>query len=268
MQSVEEKVGAEYVRNPDYWKPGLPYLDGIRTRDFPTTQRLVGVSARSGRRRAGPGLWKPRTYLAGRGRASSRNGIQTTILHVHGSRIPRPNRWTIASNPCTPTARSISEIITAWAESARGGGRMDSAFPTALVDWDLTEDEYRNHLEWKQPKDEAAKEALSLLGAAGFTKDKPAQIRGHRSDQRHRHSGTQLLQAQWKRLEPGRRRCRRLASIRSQCNDRCSCEPRLSTMASPAIRRAWSTPTSGSGRPIEPAAASTSSASATRNWTP
>ena len=29
MKSAEDKVGAEYVRNPDYWKPGLPYLDGV-----------------------------------------------------------------------------------------------------------------------------------------------------------------------------------------------------------------------------------------------
>ena len=31
LQSIEEKVGAQYVRNPDYWKPGQPYLDGMRT---------------------------------------------------------------------------------------------------------------------------------------------------------------------------------------------------------------------------------------------
>jgi len=38
MTAVEENVSAEYVRNPDYWKPGLPYLDGFRTRAFPDTQ--------------------------------------------------------------------------------------------------------------------------------------------------------------------------------------------------------------------------------------
>ena len=33
-------------------------------------------------------------------------------------------------------------------------------FPSALAAWDLTQDEYRKYLEWKQPKDEAAKEAI------------------------------------------------------------------------------------------------------------
>src|SRR5713226_4227010 len=34
MKSLEVNVGADYVRNPDYWTPGLPYLDGFRTRHF------------------------------------------------------------------------------------------------------------------------------------------------------------------------------------------------------------------------------------------
>ncbi|HXG35806.1 MAG TPA: ABC transporter substrate-binding protein, partial [Dehalococcoidia bacterium] len=38
MTSVQEGVGAEYVRNPAYWKPGLPYLDGLRTKHFANDQ--------------------------------------------------------------------------------------------------------------------------------------------------------------------------------------------------------------------------------------
>src|SRR5205823_13185504 len=34
MKAMTQSVSAEYVRNPDYWKPGLPYLDGIRTQKF------------------------------------------------------------------------------------------------------------------------------------------------------------------------------------------------------------------------------------------
>jgi len=30
MKSVQEKVAADYVRNPDYWKPGFPYLAAAR----------------------------------------------------------------------------------------------------------------------------------------------------------------------------------------------------------------------------------------------
>ena len=34
MSSMEEGVGGDYVRNPNYWKPGRPYLDHLRTRQF------------------------------------------------------------------------------------------------------------------------------------------------------------------------------------------------------------------------------------------
>jgi len=43
MKTVEENVAAEYVRNPDYWKPGKPYFEGFRTRHFPGNQ--TGYSA-------------------------------------------------------------------------------------------------------------------------------------------------------------------------------------------------------------------------------
>ena len=68
------------------------------------------------------------------------------------------------------------EFIKAWAETQYGKGGYGSIFPTALSGWDLTDDEYRQHLEWKQPKDEAAKEAIALLSAAGFTKDNPLKF--------------------------------------------------------------------------------------------
>jgi ABC-type transport system substrate-binding protein len=96
------------------------------------------------------------------------------------------------------------DLIKSWAEVQYGRGAYGSVFPTALSAWDLTPDEYRTHLEWKQPKDEAAKEALSLLSAAGYTKDKPLRFEFL--------AGTsnpaivpaiQLIQAQWKRLSQG-----------------------------------------------------------------
>lgn len=34
MKSVEESVGAQYVRNPNYWKSGRPYVDEVHTRHF------------------------------------------------------------------------------------------------------------------------------------------------------------------------------------------------------------------------------------------
>jgi len=66
-----------------------------------------------------------------------------------------------------------------------------------------TQDEYRGHLEWKQPKDDAVKEALALLSAAGISKDNllrfPIIVNQGVSGQ----TSTQLLQSQWKRLSQG-----------------------------------------------------------------
>ena len=68
------------------------------------------------------------------------------------------------------------EFITAWAETVFGRGAHGSIFPLALADWDLTQDEYKQQLEWKQPKDDAIKEALSMLSAAGFDKQTPLRF--------------------------------------------------------------------------------------------
>ena len=95
------------------------------------------------------------------------------------------------------------EMITAWAEPQVGKGRHASIFPTALSGWDLSEDEYRTHLEWKQPKDDAAKEALSLLAAAGFTKDNPLKFELTVRSSGIIPTAAQLVQAQWKRLSQG-----------------------------------------------------------------
>ena len=69
------------------------------------------------------------------------------------------------------------EFKTAWAATGSAAAATARVFAAATADsWDLSEDEYRSYLEWKQPKDDAIKEALSLLGAAGFSKDKPLKF--------------------------------------------------------------------------------------------
>jgi ABC-type transport system substrate-binding protein len=65
------------------------------------------------------------------------------------------------------------EALNAWAATWFGRGYLSMAFPSALADWDLTPQEYAGYLPFKSPKDEAAREALSLLSAAGYTRDNP-----------------------------------------------------------------------------------------------
>jgi oligopeptide transport system substrate-binding protein len=58
-------------------------------------------------------------------------------------------------------------------------------------------------LEWKKPKDDAAKEGIALLSAAGYSRDNPLsfEIAG---DNRPKSTALfQLLQSQWARLSQG-----------------------------------------------------------------
>jgi peptide/nickel transport system substrate-binding protein len=87
-----------------------------------------------------------------------------------------------------------------------GKGTNGSIFPASTAAWDLSHDEYGKLLEWQQPKDAAIKEALSLLSAAGFTKDNPLQFEftggGDGFVPSYRPS-SQLVQAQWNQNSQG-----------------------------------------------------------------
>jgi peptide/nickel transport system substrate-binding protein len=204
LTSVEDKVGAQYVRNPDYWKPGEPYLDGVRTRYFADLQsawsaflagqvditQVPGPEAKGFLNRQPAG--SPPAWYA-----------DDTLFAFMA---PNTNQKPMNDARVTRALRLLTdhqEMISAWAEPQVGRGRHASIFPTALAAWDLKEDEYQTHLEWKGAKDDAAKEALSLLGAAGFTKDAPLKFELTVRSGGIIPTAAQLVQAQWKRLSQG-----------------------------------------------------------------
>jgi ABC-type transport system substrate-binding protein len=97
-----------------------------------------------------------------------------------------------------------AEAKSAWAEVWFGRGRYCECFGTATEEtWGLAEDEYSKLLEWKQPKDDAVKEALSLLSAAGFSKDNPLRFTLSGLGVDFQQAAAQLAQAQFKRLSQG-----------------------------------------------------------------
>ncbi|HTE84444.1 MAG TPA: ABC transporter substrate-binding protein, partial [Dehalococcoidia bacterium] len=63
--------------------------------------------------------------------------------------------------------------------------------------------EYRSYVEWKNPKDDAAKEALTLLSAAGYSRDNPVRFTLNAVNKDHDQAAAELLQAQWKRVSQG-----------------------------------------------------------------
>jgi peptide/nickel transport system substrate-binding protein len=203
MRSVEQNVGAEYVRNPDYWKAGLPYLDGIRSQHFNDEQpayaafragqvdvtRFTGAQAREYIARQGPG-YTPEWFKDDSGLALFPN---TKVKPFDDIRVGRALRLMI----------DHQEFKSAWAEVWFGAGRHGSIFTPAQDQWDLTEEEYETYLEWRQPKDAAVREAHALLSAAGFSRDNPLRFEMLSSQSGFVEAMTQLAQGQWRRFGQG-----------------------------------------------------------------
>jgi len=203
LQSVEVGVGSEYSRNPQYWKPDRPYLDGVRTNRFSDDEiadaaglagkvdvwNVPGHNAGEYVKRQGPNF-SPAWWRNDGGFQAVAN---TKKPPMDDPRVARALRLLI----------DYQEVITAWSEVWDGRGQNGSVFPPALYPWDLTDAEYSKLLDWKQPKDEAVSEALALLSAAGFTSANPLKFELASSTTSFTQALAQLVQAQWKRLGHG-----------------------------------------------------------------
>lgn len=199
----EIQVGTEYVRNPTYWKRGRPYLDGIRTRAFQDEQ-FAYAAFLAGQLDLSlvPGI-EVKNHIARQGADSTPYWFTDDVAQMvyPNTRVaPFGDRRVIRA---LRLLMDHQEFLTAWAEVAYGRGRYGSVFTTALEDWDLTHEEYAKHLFWRQPKDEAAREALTLLSAAGFTAANPLKFELVMGDSTDVMILGQLIHASWKRLSQG-----------------------------------------------------------------
>jgi len=174
-----ELQSMDVARNPDYWKKGLPYLDGVKTRvfqdpepayaAFTAGQILVGANVLPGPdAKKAFDEQKGKNYIAEWYKDVSFTTVQTNIQKkpFDDPRIARALRLLIDHD----------EAVNSWAVTWFGRGYLTAYFGAAMEDWDLTEKEYRSYLEFKSPKDDAIKEALTLLSAAGYSKDKPLKL--------------------------------------------------------------------------------------------
>jgi peptide/nickel transport system substrate-binding protein len=206
LQSRELGVNSVMVRNPNYWKPGLPYLDRIDGRVFQDlgSQWAAFVAGRTDKDIA-PGDQSSDIETKHKDEYNlDWNGDQAGYLLMANTK-----RKPFDDARVTRALRLLvdhTEYKTAWAQPWFGRGRFASIFPAALESWDLSEDEYAKYLEFKSPKDDAVKEAVTLLTAAGFSKDKPlkftiAGVQTGGGD--YNTASRQLVQAQFKRLGQG-----------------------------------------------------------------
>ncbi|HTE83164.1 MAG TPA: ABC transporter substrate-binding protein, partial [Dehalococcoidia bacterium] len=205
MVQSRDDTGAVLVRNPDYWKPGLPYLDGIQDRIFKDDESawaafIVGQLDT----RDIPGTEAPKVFAE---QASKYHlewfkdvGFVATQANTKKKPFDDPR--------VTKALRQLvdhDEADKAWAVTYFGRGYLSAYLPAALDSWDLTEQEYRSYLEFKTPKDAAVKDSLSLLAAAGYTKDNPLKfvLSGQVTDLSFSRAQTELMHAQFTQLSQG-----------------------------------------------------------------
>ena len=147
MKSVEEKVAAEYDRNPTFWQPGKPYLDTFRTRNFPDAETAWSAYA-AGQIDVtvlnGP---TSKSYIESRGAGfkpdwgadDTIGGFlypNTRVKPMDDARVPRALRLLVDHD----------EMLNTWAAAQNGKGGIGGVFPPVLTAWDLSEQEYRTHL--------------------------------------------------------------------------------------------------------------------------
>ncbi|HTE86579.1 MAG TPA: ABC transporter substrate-binding protein, partial [Dehalococcoidia bacterium] len=179
LTDMTQGQSATVVRNPDYWKKGLPYFDSIKNvwfadqataySAFTTGQIAVGANALPG-----PDAKKAFDEQAGKSyTADWFKDVSYTSVQANVQRKP-------FDDPRVTKALRLlvdhDEAANSWAVTWFGRGYRSAYMPAALDEWDLSQEEYGKYLEFKQPKDEAVKEALTLLSAAGFSRDKPLKF--------------------------------------------------------------------------------------------
>ena len=202
----EHNVGSSLVRNPSYFKPGLPYLDKVELRAFRDAEtEWAALLAGDLDHDFVPGQDSQKFLTDNKGRFQT-DWFPDQVLYI----IMAMTQKKPFNDPRVTRALRLfidhSEIEKAWTDVWFGRGRYSTAFAAATAEnWDLTDEQYRQHLEWKDSKDDAVKEALGLLNAAGFSKEKPLQfaISGQTAGQGFTTAAPTLIQAQFKRLSQG-----------------------------------------------------------------
>lgn len=202
LKDLQERVAGEYVRNPDYFQPGLPYLDGVRTPFFADPETAY-AAFQAGRLHIAivPGT-QVKSYLAGR-EATEADWYDIDFIH---SLVPQVEKEPFKDRRVTRALRLLADhdaFIQTHAEVLYGRGYLGSVFPSALKAWDVPQEEYRRSIFWQQPKERAIREALDLLRAAGFTRDTPLRFELTANDTPFIKPGAELLHAQFRQNSQG-----------------------------------------------------------------
>ena len=207
LKTLQDQVGADAVRNPDYWKPGLPYMDGFSYKFFGNNQEAYAALIAKQVDLVSLQGDQNKDYINRRGKGYTPKFFKDTV----GTTWLTPNMRTkpfddVRMGRALRLLADPGEIRDQHGKVWYANAAYASVLCASLDKWDLTEDEYGKLIYWQQPRDAPAKQGLDLLSAAGYSKDKPLTfdwpIQVNSGDQISP-ALAQLIQAQWKKFSQG-----------------------------------------------------------------
>jgi len=167
LEHYEPNVKTVFRRNPDYFRPGLPYVDGVEW--LVLDDESTGLAMyRTGQIDAGPGLqWDVRQ--------ADLETLKHSHPHLHYQDMLSNNATTIWMRSDQPpfadvrVRRAISQAVDRQAliEAVWMRGELSPAIPRGLAEWSLPIDQLGEGAIYYQYD---PKEARRLLAAAGYPK--------------------------------------------------------------------------------------------------
>jgi len=173
LESYEPSVKTVFKRNPDYFRPGLPYIDGVEWLVVPDESTGLAMY-RTGQLDAGPG--NPWTV-----RQEDLEALKKSHPHLHYQDMLAINTAAIWMRTDQPpfndvrVRRAISQAIDRQAilEAVYLRGEPSPAIGRGLAEWSLPIDQLGEGAKYYQYN---PKEARRLLAEAGFPKGLKTQL--------------------------------------------------------------------------------------------
>jgi peptide/nickel transport system substrate-binding protein len=167
LEHYEPNVKTVFKRNPDYFRPGLPYVDGVEWLVLDDESTGL-VMYRTGQIDTGPGgNWMVRQ--------PDLDSLKQSHPHLVYQDIQATNAWTIWMRTDKPpfndvrVRRAISQAVDRQGiiEAVLMRGALSPAVPPGLAEWSLPIEQFGEGARYYQYN---PKEARRLLAEAGYAK--------------------------------------------------------------------------------------------------